>query len=78
VSVTQPGINALKAARWPTSAASDVDKLVQANQQLIADVELVQYGLLYSSSFTEKLTTDVQGIQKYQGLVRRDLGLPTP
>ena len=47
-----------------------------ASQQFISDVDLVQYGLQYSTSFTEKLSADVQSIQKYEALVTADLGLP--
>ena len=51
----------------------DVDRLVAASQQFINDVDLVQYGLQYSTSFTDKLTADVQNIQKYEAAVKREL-----
>jgi hypothetical protein len=75
--VAQPSVDALKREHWPASAAADVDRLVTASQQFITDIDLVKYGLLYSTSFAQKLNTDVQNIQRYENVVRRDLGLPT-
>jgi hypothetical protein len=76
--VAQPSVDALKRATWPAAAASDVDRLVEASQQFISDVDLVKYGLQYSESFTAKLTSDVQNIQTYEARVQKDLGPPAP
>jgi hypothetical protein len=75
VAVAQPSVDGLRRAQWPASASADVDKLVDASQQFISDVDQIQYGLLYSASFADKLTTDVATIQQYEGLARKDLGL---
>jgi hypothetical protein len=74
--VAQTSVDALKRTHWPAAAADDVDRLVDASQQFISDVDLVKYGLQYSESFTSKLTTDVQNIQTYEARVRKDLGVP--
>jgi len=76
VALAQPSVDALQRAHWPAAASGTIGLLVDANQQFVNDLEQIQYGLLYSSSFTDKLTTDVQSIQKYEGLARKDLGLP--
>jgi hypothetical protein len=76
VGLAQPSIDALKRAHWPAEISADMDQLVKANQQFITDVDLVQYGLLYSTSFAQKITTDVQNIQKYEALVKKALDLP--
>ena len=76
VAIAQPSVDALKRTAWPGAAQADIDQLVLASQQFISDVDLVQYGLQYSASFTQKLTADVQNIQTYEANARRELGLP--
>ena len=45
------------------------------HEQFISDLDLIQYGQLYSSSFTEKLATDVAAIRTAENAARRNLGL---
>jgi hypothetical protein len=67
--------NALKDATWPPKASADIDKLVTMHQQFVTDLDLIQYGLLYSPSFTQKLANDAAAIRAAENTARRDLGL---
>jgi hypothetical protein len=70
----QSSVDQLKALRWPAAVAADVDQLVRANEQLISDVDLVKFGLQYSTSFTDKVKADVTNIETYEGRVNTALG----
>lgn len=67
--------DALKNATWPAKASADIDKLVTMHRQFTTDLDLIQYGLLYSPSFTQKLANDVAAIRTAENAARRDLGL---
>jgi hypothetical protein len=67
--------DALKRASWPPSVLPDIDRLVAMQQQFTSDLDLIQYGLLYSPSFTQKLESDVATIRDAESAVRRDLGV---
>ena len=75
VNQASQSVDALQKARWPTVAADDVHRLVAADQQFISDLDLVPNGLLYSTSFTDKLTADVGTINRYESAARTKLGL---
>lgn len=67
--------DALTKATWPAKASSNIDELVTMQRQFTTDLDLIQYGLLYSPSFTQKLATDVAAIRAAENAARRDLGL---
>jgi hypothetical protein len=67
--------DALKRATWPASVSGDIDNLIAVQQQFASDLDLIQYGLLYSPSFTQKLANDVAKIRNTENAVRHDLGL---
>jgi len=75
VSTANRAVDALKRSTWPAKASADIDKLVTMHEQFISDLDLIQYGQLYSTSFTEKLATDVAAIRTAENAARRDLGL---
>ena len=47
-------------------------------QQFTSDLDLIQYGQLYSASFTQKLETDVAAIRAPESAVRQALGGQPP
>jgi hypothetical protein len=65
--------DALQKASWPASVSSDVDQVVALQQQFVSDLDLIQYGLLYSPSFTQKLENDVAKIRAAENAVSSKL-----
>jgi hypothetical protein len=73
VRTAQTNVDALKDANWPANAQADVDRLIEASQQFISDVDLAQYGLQYSTSYLNQLATDSHSIQRYEAAVKAEL-----
>jgi hypothetical protein len=74
VKQTNDAVDALKRVNWPASVATDIDQLVAMQQQFTSDLELIQYGQLYSPSFTQQLETDVASIRAAEGAVSESFG----
>ena len=61
---------------WPQPVADDVAKLAQAYGTFLDDANRLQYGLLYSPSFSDQLRSESQAVKDAATLVRHELGLP--
>ena len=70
--------DALQHATWPASVSADIDQVIAMQQQFTSDLDLIQYGLLYSPSFTQKLESDVANIRDAENAVAARLGVQLP
>ena len=68
----------LQRVSWPSSVSGDINDLVAMQQQFTSDLDLIQYGQLYSPSFTQKLETDVAAIRAAESAVGEALGGQPP
>jgi hypothetical protein len=65
----------LDRSRWPKGAADAVTTLVDADRTFVSDANLVQYNLLYSPSFIDKLNAEAVAVRDADNAVRGLLGL---
>jgi hypothetical protein len=68
-------LNRLDRSGWPDGAADAFTTLVDADRTFVSDANLVQYNLLYSPSFIDKLTAEAAAVRDADNAVRGLLGL---
>ena len=76
VNQASQSVDALQKARWPTRRGRRCSPTRRRGSAVHQRPRSgAQYGLLYSTSFTEKLTADVGTINRYETAARSKLGL---